>query len=217
MKNWRLIIVTLAALGLSLWAFGQGYTYRNGPFMAAANPVVAGGLTCPSTSTAAGIIQSTEGDFQQLSYQANQYYFGQMWTNVVSDTNLCRVQVWGRHIVGDVSGKTFYCEVWGTTGSPPTPTGSPIGTATLAGASFDVTGNQGTNYFTFSTPVAMTAGNSYFISFSMHGIDTSNYGNIYCTTSDAIGIGYIAFGPSDWATFDRSQTIDFTFKLWFAQ
>jgi hypothetical protein len=62
MKNWRLIILTLAALGLSLFALGQGYTLRDLAFVGNVSPAAGSSFTYYSASFTTSQYLKTAGD-----------------------------------------------------------------------------------------------------------------------------------------------------------
>ena len=105
------------------------------------------------------------------------YYLGQGEFNPGEDISICKVTITLDYVTGDITGKTFYCQIW-------TMSGTSLGT--LQGESDGVTGSNAWNDdvdFDFSTSVDLSNGTDYCIVVTMKEVDSVNYAKVWATNS----------------------------------
>lgn len=136
--------------------------------------VSAAGCTAYATSTS-----GTEADGQEVGYSTDYFQSGQGgWSPSSGTVSICKVVVAIR-AVGDVSGKTYYAQLWTTGGS------AELSSLVSNGQSTGVTGPASGNVeFTFSTAPQATAGTAYAI--TVRNCDTSACNDTTVNTSNYI-------------------------------
>jgi hypothetical protein len=111
--------------------------------------------------------QAGGGSSATIGSTDNTYYIGNVYSDSTTRT-LCAVDVYFSADAGDISGKTFYIEVW-TIGES-TSLDEVIGFGTISGGDV-VTGE----FINVPISCTLSASTSYAITQSMHEIDESNY------------------------------------------
>lgn len=181
----RLLLLSLAVILLCL----PTDLYARGACAAAAGG--GGAVVCASYTS-----QASDSDYEYLGDADGNRYVG---TDYTPPANVCVCKVvFKLGATGTITGKTFYAEIWNTTGSYPDVvlSGSAIGTS--AGVTGGAWGTGTAVTFTFSPCINLTSGTQYAITASDHETDSSNYSRMrYYTTSDTWSYGT---GMYRWST-----------------
>ena len=124
--------------------------------------------------------ENDAGDAGQvnLGNDANLYYVGQGEFNPGEDISICKVAVALGGVLNDITGKTFYCQIW-------TMSGTSLGA--LQGESTGVIGVNAWDFsrvaFEFSTSVNLSNGTDYCIVVTMKEVDSGNYAKARATNA----------------------------------
>ena len=105
---------------------------------------------------------------------------GQGEFNPGEDISICKVTAYLSNRAGDITGNTFYCQIWTMSGTS---------LDVLQGESDGVTGSATWDVspvdFEFSTSVNLSNGTDYCIVVTMKEVDYSNYARAHYTSEQA--------------------------------
>jgi len=139
----------------------------------------------------------------------NSYYVGQGEFDPGEDISICKVTWYPDKLVGDITGKTFYCQIW-------TMSGTSLGT--LQGESDGLTGVNawafGAVDFEFSTSVNLSNGTDYCIVVTMKEVDPNNYARTFFTFAKTGLDGGTGAWNSDKTRQAWYATYDFKCKIY---
>jgi len=114
----------------------------------------------------------------QIGNTSDNYYAGQGEFDPGEDISVCKVTAYLDYVAGDITGKTFYCQIYTMSGTS---------LDVLQGESDGVTGSNawlsGPVDFEFSTSVDLSNGTDYCIVITMKEIDGGNYARTTFTTA----------------------------------
>jgi len=156
------------------WCFAQDVQLaRLSPAMVGGG-VPAAGASCPADGSPDYVYDGANAD-KQIGIEAGKYYIGTTW-NSGTERTICKIGFELYKSAGDISGKTFYVELW-------TKSGNNLDALVTNGTSTGVAGNNSWDatwvYFAFDNHPVLSASTNYAVTISMHEVDADNYARIY--------------------------------------
>lgn len=138
---------------------------------------------------------------------AGNYYIGTYFTPT-GNINVCKVVMYLDVNGGDISGKTFVCEIWANSSNN---LGSKLGTsAGVTGGAWSATLVD----FSFASSVALTSGTTYIVTLTMNEVDAVNNANGHLSATDVWAFGNAARWASNGVRGANFATQDMRFRYW---
>jgi hypothetical protein len=191
------IFFALLCIGAGrMWDYGDLDLYGEGSLKFVDQIESKASVTCSSLTASA-----INDDDESIGYGDDDYYRGWIFLDAAAAHNICRMDINLTWKAGDISGYTYYAQVWSLTGDDLN--------AQQGSDSAGVTGNNGWSdtsvTFTWGTSITLAQNTSYAIVFTRKGWNNSNYAAIM-QDLDANTMNYCS-GTARWASAKNRTAI----------
>lgn len=172
---------------------------------------IVGGGKAPSCTLYLDASSATDPNGAGISHDATNDQPGQSnWSFASGTIQVCKITLKLTKAAGDISGKTFYVNIWSMTGA---------NLNAILATSAGVTGSNSWSDtyvdFTFATPYSMAAATGYAITATSGAVDATNYANVNYYNNGVAGSGM------QWSTAKVAQvgwpTLDLIMKIYTMQ